>query len=177
MEASTVFGIAIAAVISGGILLALASLSARLFSRVPAPPMDELPGLASSLGAATEAVVVARRGGQVVYANDRAKQLFGLNGGAANLNSMARLTQPQDTFFDLFAAEGRTSLTIANRPLDAVSIRLPGEAAQFVVMLRERAGIAGLRSADRSAQARRGVAHYSSRRVGSGGVGCVVRLL
>ncbi|MEK7276905.1 MAG: GAF domain-containing protein, partial [Chloroflexota bacterium] len=153
MEASTVFGIAIAAVISGGLLLALASLSARLFSRAPAPPLDELPGFASSLGSATEAVVVARRGGQVVYANDRARQLFGLNGGAANLNSMARLAQPQDTFFDLFAAEGHTSLTIANRPLDAVSVRIPGEAAQFVVLLRERAGIAGLRSADRPAQA------------------------
>ncbi|MEK7786880.1 MAG: GAF domain-containing protein, partial [Chloroflexota bacterium] len=97
-----------------------------------------------------DAVVVARRGGQVIFANDQAKQLFGANGDTPNLDRMARLVQPQDSFLDLFRAEGQANITILNRPLEATSVRIPGEVTQFVVVLRDTSQLDILRTDDRS---------------------------
>ena len=143
MEASTIFGIAITAVASGGVLLALVYIGARVMARTSVPATASPAVQASSLAGATDAVLVARRGGYVVYANDRAKQLFAISGGKPNLNTMARLTQPQDAFLDLFAGEGQTAVTVANRPWQATSVHVPGDEGRFVILLRESDQLAG----------------------------------
>ncbi len=155
MELTTITGIAIAATALGlvilGLVLALVYLGPRLFSRQRSTLGDvPTPAIVSTLTSTNDAVVVARRGGQIIFANDQAKQLFGANGDTPNLDRMARLAQPEDSFLDLFRAEGQANITIANRPLEATSVRIPGEVTQFVVMLRDTSQLDLLRTDDRS---------------------------
>src|SRR4051812_43850602 len=43
-------------------------------------------------------VVVAERGGRVVFANARARQFYGLNGDLPTLGQLLRQTEPRDPF-------------------------------------------------------------------------------
>ncbi len=146
-------GIAIAAIIFGGLLLSLVYLSAQLTSRERAPAIDSSPAVPSALGNVNDAVLVARRGGKIIYANNRAKLMFSSGDEVPSLNRMARMAQPPDALYDLFAAEGQVTLTVGNRPLEATSMRLPGELSQFMVTLRENTQLEKLRDSDNSAQA------------------------
>ncbi|MBM4422579.1 MAG: GAF domain-containing protein [Chloroflexi bacterium] len=154
MATSTIFGIAIAAVIIGGVLYGLIFLSARALSRTRAPAaVESMPVILPDVASLNSAVVIARKGGRVEYANDHARQLFGLNGETPNLHRMARMAQPQEAFLELFATEGQTSVTIGNRSLEATSVFIPGDPQQFVITLREGGQLTGLRGDNRSAEA------------------------
>lgn len=149
-----VIGIATVAIAVGGLMIGLVYLSARIFSRIRAPLIVEAPPvILDNVSSFDGAVIIARKGGKALHINDRARELFGFNGEAPDLNRMARLAQPQEAFLELFATEGRASVTVADHPLEATSIRVPGEIQQFVVTLRESGQFAGLRSDDRSTQA------------------------
>jgi PAS domain S-box-containing protein len=85
-----------------------------------------------------EAIVVAEDRGRVVYANDRAREWFGTNGGTPNLGVMARMAQPADTLHDLFAGAGHASFRIGQRRVDAVSHAIPGtDGRKMVIVMRE----------------------------------------
>ena len=151
----TVYGLAMAATVIGGVMLAGVLAYARWRSRQPeSVNAPRVPAIVSTLNSSADAVVIARRG-LVIHANDQARQLFGLNGGGEppNLTLMARLAHPQEVFYDLFAAEGQAHLTIDNRPLEAHSARIPGESPQFVVTLRPGTPLSALRTDRRSNQA------------------------
>ncbi|MBI3360222.1 MAG: GAF domain-containing protein [Chloroflexi bacterium] len=137
---------AIAAIIVGGGLLLLAWGVARwAASRRPpdvAPSRSSLPVQLRSLD---DAVLVARTGGQVLFVNDRARQLFGLNGGEPDLMLMARQADPPESFLELFAAEGQATLEVqttgppaSTHRVQATSHRFPlDDGPRFVVVLRE----------------------------------------
>lgn len=152
-DMTTVFGLGIAAIFLGVIVYAGVLVLARWWSHRSTPDAPRIPAIISTLTSTADAVVIARRS-QVVHANDQARQLFGMNGSGEppNLTRMARLAHPQDVFYDLFAAEGQAHLTVDNRPLEATSIRIPGEVPQFVITLRPSTQLGALRADRRSNQ-------------------------
>ncbi len=94
--------------------------------------------LASVPAAADDAVLVARAQGQLIYLNDRARRWFDLNDGEPNLEMIARLAQPADSFLALFGGEGQASFQLGARWVEGSSHRIPaGSEARTVVVLRE----------------------------------------
>lgn len=71
-----------------------------------------------------QAVIVAHPGGRIAYANELARQWFGLDGGAPDLWRMAKRARPQDLFLELCADEGQASLSIGEMAVEAVSHRI-----------------------------------------------------
>ncbi len=85
-----------------------------------------------------DAVVVAEGRGKLVFANPKARTWFGMNGGEPDLELMAEIVQPSDTFLELFSKEGQASFRIANRRVEATSHYVPRpDATQIVVIMRE----------------------------------------
>jgi PAS domain S-box-containing protein len=85
-----------------------------------------------------DAVLVSREHGQVVYANDRARHWLNMNGGNPNLEYVAQLAQPSDSFLELFAKEGQSSFQLGMRWVEASSHRIPtGSETRTVVVMRE----------------------------------------
>lgn len=133
---------ALIAVAAGMGLLALVFVALRLVAP-RAPEVSLLAPAALPLESTPETgLVVAQQGGRLLYANERARQFFGLNGEAASLDSLARRVTPSDSFLELFAATGsaRLSVETSGRQLEATSLHLPGEAgrpSRVVVLLKE----------------------------------------
>ena len=133
---------AVAALVVGVALLALMALGLRWFQSRGLRPAEYLP---SPVSVADEVppetgVVVAERGGQVVFANERARLFFGLNGELPSLGRLLRQTEPADNLLGLFASEGQAAVNVGDRRLQATSLRVPkygGGMDQFVVMLRD----------------------------------------
>jgi len=149
-------GYFVAVVLLGGLFLVGIRLLARPLSHVRTSAAAPKPSAAlSSLEQVDAAYIVARReGGRIEDLNDRARRLFGLNGDTPNLHRMARMAKPEDSFYDLLAAEGRAHITVANHLVEATSILFPHDTPQYVVMLlRENTPLTGLRVDDRSSQA------------------------
>jgi len=116
----------------------------RLLVDAPTLPID----LASS----QDAVIVANTGGQVVFVNAYAHRWFGMEGGDADLWLIAQQLRPADSFLQLFAAEGRAMLQMADRRVEATSHRVRvGDVQQFIVVLREQAPAPALDKEDRDA--------------------------
>lgn len=90
----------------------------------------------------TGVVVAQQPGGRVVFANERARKFFGLNGDTPNLEAMSRRVRPTDTFLELFSTSGtaRLSLGHSGQQLEATSLVIPTEVGlpgRVVVMFRE----------------------------------------
>ena len=133
---------ALAAIVVGAALLGLMALALRWFqARGPRPAEHLPPPVPLAAEQATDAgVVVAERGGRVVFANDRARLFFGLDGEAPSLSRLLRHAEPADTLLGLFAGEGQAALNVGERRLQATSLRVPisaGGPEQFVVVLRD----------------------------------------
>src|SRR5436305_3027316 len=58
------------------------------------------------------AVLVAEGRGHLVFANPMAREWFGLNGGEPDLELMADIVRPSDTFLELFGKEGQASFRV-----------------------------------------------------------------
>jgi PAS domain S-box-containing protein len=85
-----------------------------------------------------DAVLVSREHGQLVYVNDRARHWLDLNGSHPSLEFVARLTQPSDSFLELFSREYQTSFQLGPRWVEASSHRIPaGSEVRTVVVMRE----------------------------------------
>lgn len=84
-----------------------------------------------------EAVIVAEGRGHLVYVNKRAQEWFGLNGVEPNLTLLASKVQPTDVFHDLFAEEGRATLRLGMKRVEATSHAIPtAEGRRMVVAMR-----------------------------------------
>src|SRR5258707_15065644 len=96
---------AIAAIVVGLALLGLMALGLRWFQARGPRPAEHLPAPVSMAGdGPPEAgVLVAERGGHVVFANDRARQFFGLNGELPSLGRLLPQTAPPDSLLGCFA--------------------------------------------------------------------------
>lgn len=90
------------------------------------------------LGSSHDAVLVSREPGQLVYANPSARIWLGMNGDEPNLEQIARLAHPADSFLELFALEGQSSFQLGERWIEASSHRIPsGSEMRTVVVMRE----------------------------------------
>lgn len=101
---------------------------------------SEDPVIPVSLASVNDAVIVARVGGQVIFANQAARDWFGLDGDDPDLWLLAQRAAPTDAFLELFAAEGQAAFAIGSRKVEATSHRVTvGDSAQLIVVIREEA--------------------------------------
>lgn len=87
----------------------------------------------------TSAVIVSEERGHLVYMNDHARRLFGMNGETPNLTLLARKVQPSDTFRDIFAAEGLASFRVGKLQVEATSHVIPTDTGRrMIVVMKEK---------------------------------------
>jgi len=155
MELAASLPLAIAILTVGAIFLGLTVVGLRWFAARQPPPYVASPvKLPVERQPADTAVLVAQPGGRVLFVNDRAKQVFDLNGEDPNLWRLAQRARPSDTFLELFVTEGRASLNIGDRQVDATSLRVPEDdygPSRFVVLIRETGQMPELTLADERA--------------------------
>ncbi len=109
-----------------------------LRSRRYEPQVEEKPILPVNLLDNNDGVIVAEGRGHLVYINQNARNLFGLNGGDPNLTSLSSRVEPSDVFQDLFADEGRASFRLGMKRVQAASHAIPTtEGRRMVVVLRD----------------------------------------
>lgn len=95
--------------------------------------LGNVPALASG-----DAVLVSREHGQLVFINEPARQLLGMNGGDPHLEQVLRLAKPADHFLELLSREAQTSFQLGKRWVEASSHRIPsGAEMRTVIILRE----------------------------------------
>ncbi len=99
------------------------------------------PVVAVNLTDNNNAVIVAEGHGHLVFANDKARSWFGMDGGEPNLELMAQRAQPAEPFIELFGKEGRASFQVGPRRVEATSYYVPRpDMSQLVVVMRELVG-------------------------------------
>jgi PAS domain S-box-containing protein len=89
-----------------------------------------------------DAVLVAREHGQLLHMNATARQWLNIEVGEPDLELLAQMAQPADSFLELFAGEGQASFLLGSRWVEATSHRIPvpsptGTEVRIVVVLRE----------------------------------------
>src|SRR5258707_132697 len=95
------------------------------------------------------AVVVAEGRGHLVFANEIARDWFGLNGGEPNLELLADEVQPAGAFLELFGKEGQAAFRIGSRRIEATSHYIPHQdTSQIVVVMRQQTATYDKRSMD-----------------------------
>lgn len=103
-------------------------------ARVQAPPVPV------NLASTTDALLVASGYGRITFVNQHARRWFGLDGGDPDLELLAEQVSVPDVFRDLFATEGRATLQIGPRRVDATSHLLPDlNNRHMVLVLRDMA--------------------------------------
>jgi PAS domain S-box-containing protein len=166
MELAASLPLAVATLALGAVLLVLTAAGLRwLAARRPLPVVASPVRLPVESQAPDTAVLVVQPGGRVLFANERAQQFFGLNGEAPNLSRMAQRVRPSETFLELVAAEGRASLNIGERQVEATSLHVPADdngPGRFVIVLRETGQLPELAAGDeRNVQAMTVIADIS----------------
>ncbi len=125
-------------IIVGVVFTGLVLLSALIASRRQRRFSSEEIIAPLNLVSVTDAVVVARVGGQVNFANEIAEQWFGLGGVDPDLWTLAQRANPSEALLELFAAEGQAKFTIDGRSVEATSHQIAvGDSIQFIVVMRE----------------------------------------
>ncbi|NDJ59621.1 MAG: GAF domain-containing protein [Chloroflexi bacterium] len=90
------------------------------------------------LVAGSDAVLVSREHGQLIYANDTIRRWLHLDGGAPDIEYIAQLAAPADAFLELFAQNTQASFQIGGRWVEGSSHSIPnGNETRTVVVLRE----------------------------------------
>lgn len=135
MDPLTTLGIVLSIIgiaVLGGVLI-----SVRADRRRQGRILDASEALpAHHLASVSDAVVVARAGGHVTYANRVAREWFGLDGGEPELWRLAQHAAPSEAFLELFAAEGQAAIELDGRTIRATSYCIGSEdAQQFVVVM------------------------------------------
>ena len=81
-------------------------------------------------------MIVANEQGQILHANETLRRWLEMEN--PNLEVIARLVQPVDTFLELFTHEAQASFQLSKRWVEATSHRIPSEATpRMVVVMRE----------------------------------------
>jgi GAF domain-containing protein len=124
--------------LGGLVILAWLFLWARQRQHLESSPLLEDMLADVPAASADDAVMVSREHGQLVYLNDRARRWLNLNGDEPDLEFVARLAQPADSFLELFGGEGQASFQLGTRWVEGSSHRIPaGNETRTVVVLRE----------------------------------------
>ena len=76
------------------------------------PSVEQQAVMSLPLASNDDAVIVSKEHGQLVYVNERARNWLGMNGGDPNLEYIANLAQPAESFLELFAGEGQASFQL-----------------------------------------------------------------
>ncbi len=85
-----------------------------------------------------DAVLVAREHGKIVHANEVMRHWLNLEADTPNLEYVASVAQPSDTFFELFTREMQASFQLNRRWVQATSHFIPsGGETRIVVIFRE----------------------------------------
>jgi hypothetical protein len=93
------------------------------------------------MASSDDAILVSREHGQLVFVNDRARRWIGMNGGEPNLEVIAQLAQPTESFLELFQREGQASFQLGSRWVEASSHTIPdGAERRTVIVMRELSG-------------------------------------
>ena len=84
-----------------------------------------------------EAILLIQSGGRVEFANDMAKEWFGLRPGEIpDLERLMRRVRPAEEFLTLCAKPGRNRLSVGSQLAEATSYQLPGDYAQMLVAMK-----------------------------------------
>ncbi|HJS29337.1 MAG TPA: GAF domain-containing protein, partial [Anaerolineales bacterium] len=115
------------ALLAAGVLSGLVVwLAVHLVGRYRAGQAAPFAPLAPTLAPNSEAVLVIQPGGQVVYANPTARSWLGIpDGRRPDLERLARIAEPPESFLGLCSAEGRVRLTIQGLYVEGSSYELP----------------------------------------------------
>jgi PAS domain S-box-containing protein len=125
--------------VGGAVIVAWIFFWARMHQEAP-PITNEVEQFISEvpLTSNTDAVLVSRDPGQLIYINRPARSLLGMNGGDPNLEYVARMAQPAETFLELFAGEKQAAFQLGTRWVEASSHRIPmGSETRTMVVIRE----------------------------------------
>ncbi len=143
--------IGVGLLVLGGVVIAAVLISARVTSRQRQQMIgSEDPIIPVNLASVSDAVLVARVGGQVIFANEVARQWFSLDGSQPDLWLLAQRVHPSNAFLELFATEGQATFTLDDRTIQATSHRVAvGDTAQFIVVMREQTPLPALDRDDR----------------------------
>ncbi|MCC6616632.1 MAG: GAF domain-containing protein [Anaerolineae bacterium] len=121
-----------------GALALLGWLYAMLRQRGPMsrPSDDEALIEILGLNSANEALLVASEHGRLLHINETARRWLNVSEGEPNIEFLAGLAQPSDSFLDLLSRESQASFQIAGRWVEATSHRIPagGEVRMVIVM-------------------------------------------
>jgi PAS domain S-box-containing protein len=112
------------AVLIGLACLGLALILLRIFPRSQRTA-QEIPSPDQELAPQTDAVLLIQSGGRLAYANQAARQLFGLLEEEPRLERIARIVRPSDTFLSLCTAPGQARFTLNGRLVDGASFSFP----------------------------------------------------
>ncbi|MCA9910111.1 MAG: GAF domain-containing protein, partial [Anaerolineae bacterium] len=126
-----------------GALALLGWLYTMLRQRTPLarPSDDETLLEILGLNTADEALLVASEHGKLIHINEMARQWVNLGEGEPNVEYLAGLVEPSDSFLDLLGSEGQASFRIAGRWVEATSHRIPaGNDIRMVIVMRPISG-------------------------------------
>lgn len=105
----------------------------RQRASVPALETNSLASLPPA--ADDQAVILLNESGQVLDANDTLRQWLGVE--RVDLESIARVAEPADTFLELFTHEMQTAFQLNKRWVEATSRRASEDSAKMLVVMRE----------------------------------------
>jgi PAS domain S-box-containing protein len=132
-------------------LLGWVYLTARQRSSAKTAPNGEPLQTALRLAGSGDALLVASEHGRLLHLNDTAHEWLDIDSGEPNLEYLATLAEPSDSFLELFAGEHNASFQIAGRWVEATSHVIPaGSEARTVIVMRPLAQAAGGESYDLS---------------------------
>ncbi|MBN2503593.1 MAG: GAF domain-containing protein [Anaerolineales bacterium] len=105
------------------------------------------PAIQVSISQHEDAVLLVRPGGRVIYANPRARALFGMEADEQpNLERLARSTRPGEAFLSLCVTEGQARFNVQKTMVEGTSFVIPHEEGQIMLVSLRRPQLAGLES-------------------------------
>jgi PAS domain S-box-containing protein len=143
---TTSYGIIIG--ISGLVLLLLAApLGARYVARKRKVPVNVSfpPIIEADLPPNENAVLIVQPGGRVIYINDNASEWFNITDNAApNLERMARLARPSESFLSLCSTAGQARFNLQQTFVEGTSYFIPFQDGQAIMVVLEKPQLANL---------------------------------
>lgn len=73
-------------------------------------------------------------GGKIIYINPMVRDLFGLNGKKANLETLASIIQPSEAFFALCNQEGKARFNLGEQLIEGKSYSVPHDSDQALLV-------------------------------------------
>lgn len=136
-------GLAVILFVGGAVVLLWLYLWVRQRQKLGRLPEIETAVQYDSPGAgANDAVIVASQSGQIIFVNDNARQIFGLETADLDLEALAALAQPSDVFLNLFVGAGQAAFQIGSRWVEGTSHQIPAdEGLRTVLVLRDVGGV------------------------------------